>query len=265
MLVRILTAAALLAAFIAALLFLDRGLFAAVVALILALGGHEWGRLSGLAANPAAAYGLLCAGCFVPLAVARDPAAFQAILAVSALFWVVLVPYWLFRGVRPARAALLATGVMVLVPAGLVTAVLAPQQVLALLGLVWVADTAALLAGRTFGRHKLAPAISPGKTWEGVAGALLASLAYAIILAQLDARLGMRVHSDRWLPYLGGAALLCAASVVGDLLESALKRLAGAKDSGALLPGHGGVLDRIDSATAALPLGALLLLASGPA
>jgi phosphatidate cytidylyltransferase len=261
--VRILTAAALLAAFIAALLFLDRALFAAVVALILALGGHEWGRLCGLAASPAAAYGVLCAALFAPLALTGNAALFQAILAVSALFWVVLVPYWLLRGARPARGALLATGVMVLVPAGLVTAVLAPQQVLALLGLVWVADTAALLAGRTFGRHKLAPAISPGKTWEGVVGALLASLAYAIILAQLDARLGMRVHSDFWMPYLGGAALLCAVSVVGDLLESALKRQAGAKDSGALLPGHGGVLDRIDSATAALPLGALLLHASG--
>jgi len=175
----------------------------------------------------------------------------------------VLVPYWLLRGVTPARGALFATGAIVLVPAGLVTAVSAPHQVLALLGIVWIGDTAALLAGRAFGRHKLAPAISPGKTWEGVAGAFVASLAYAIILAQLNEGLSMRVHADFWMFYLGGAALICAAGVVGDLLESALKRQAGAKDSGALLPGHGGVLDRIDSATAALPLGALLLHASG--
>lgn len=261
--VRILTAAALLAAFIAALLLLDRGLFAAVVSLILALAGHEWGRLCGLSANSAIAYGALCAGLVAPLALLGNAALFQAIVAVGALFWVALVPYWLLRGVKPGRPALLVTGIMVLIPAGLVTAVLAPQQVLALLGLVWVADTAALLAGRTFGRHKLAPAISPGKTWEGIAGALLATLAYAIIVAQLDARLGMRVHPDFWMHYLGGAALLCVVSVVGDLLESALKRQAGAKDSGALLPGHGGVLDRIDSATAALPVGALLLHASG--
>jgi phosphatidate cytidylyltransferase len=182
---------------------------------------------------------------------------------VSALFWITLAPYWLARGIRPGRGALLATGVLVLVPAGLATVSLAPLQVLALLGFAWVADTAALLAGRSFGRRKLAPAISPAKTWEGVAGAVAACLAYAIILVQLNPDLGMRANFSSWALYLGGAVVLCAASVLGDLFESDLKRQAGAKDSGTLLPGHGGVLDRIDSATAALPLGALLLHAAG--
>jgi phosphatidate cytidylyltransferase len=261
--VRILTAAALLAAFIAALLFLERGLLAALIALILALGGNEWGRLAGLASARAVAYGLVCAGTFVLLAGLRDPALFQAIIGVSALFWITLAPYWLLRGIRPARGALLATGVMVLAPAGLATVSLAPLQVLALLGFAWVADTAALLVGRTFGRHKLAPAISPAKTWEGVVGAVVASLAYAIIIARLNPDLGLRMNFSIWMLYFGGAMLLCAASVVGDLFESALKRQAGAKDSGTLLPGHGGVLDRIDSATAALPVGAFLMHAAG--
>ncbi len=261
--VRVLTAAALLAAFVAALLCLDRNLLAVVIALVLGMGGSEWGRLAGLAAGRAAAYGLLCAGMFATMAMLRDAALFQAVVGVATLFWATLAPYWLARGTRPARGALLATGVLVLAPAGLATVSLAPLQVLALLAFAWVADTAALLAGRAFGRHKLAPTISPAKTWEGVAGAVVACLAYAIILAQFIPDSGMRATSTTWALVLGGAALLCAASIVGDLFESALKRRAGVKDSGTLLPGHGGVLDRIDSATAVLPVGALLLLAAG--
>ena len=144
-------------------------------------------------------------------------------------------------------------------------AAIAPLFALLTLATAWVADTAAYLAGRSFGSHKLAPTISPGKTWEGVAGGAVACLIYAIICAMLNPGLGARVDGAGWGPYLAGAALLCAASVVGDLLESALKRQAGAKDSGSLLPGHGGVLDRIDSATAVLPLGFLLVRAAGAA
>ena len=128
---------------------------------------------------------------------------------------------------------------------------LRPTEVLLVLGLVSIADTAAYFAGRAWGRHKLAPAISPGKTWEGAAAGLAAGLAYAIICAAL-------FHEAAWAPYLGAAALLVVMSIFGDLFESAAKRQAAVKDSGSLLPGHGGVLDRIDSATASLPLAALL-------
>jgi phosphatidate cytidylyltransferase len=140
---------------------------------------------------------------------------------------------------------------------------LGPLRLLMVLGLVWVADTAAYLAGRAFGKRKLAPAISPGKTWEGAAGALVASAIYAIIWAQFDPRLATLVQGAAWLPYLSGAVLLCAVSIVGDLFESAAKRRAGVKDSGRLLPGHGGMLDRIDSATATLPVALLLVQAAG--
>jgi phosphatidate cytidylyltransferase len=154
-----------------------------------------------------------------------------------------------------------AVGVLVLVPAAIALITLSREQVLMLLGLVWIADTAAYLVGRAFGRRKLAPAISPGKTWEGVGGGVGAAIIYAIIWAVFDAGLAARVQGAIWVPYLAGAVLLCAASVVGDLFESAAKRRAGVKDSGALLPGHGGVLDRVDSATATLPVALLLMQA----
>jgi len=110
-----------------------------------------------------------------------------------------------------------------------------------------------------FGRRKLAPSISPSKTWEGAAGGLLGTLSYAIICAAFVPQWGASFTGAQWAAYLAGTALLCAASIVGDLFESAAKRQAGVKDSGEALPGHGGILDRIDSATSTLPLAAALL------
>ena len=161
------------------------------------------------------------------------------------------------------RLLLLAAGVVVLVPAGMAMASLPPRYLLMALGLVWVADSAAYFTGRAFGKRKLAPKISPGKTWEGVAGGALGCIIYAIIWATFDPQMRARVQGEIWMPFLAGTLLLCALSVMGDLLESALKRQAGAKDSGKLLPGHGGVLDRIDSATATLPVALLLVQAVG--
>jgi len=170
------------------------------------------------------------------------------------------VPYWLKRGLSQPPAALLAlTGVVVLVPAGLAALTVPAERLLLVLGLVWIADTAAYLAGSAFGRHKLAPSISPGKTWEGAAGAAGATLIYAIICALPGAPLGAYVQGAGWMAYLALAMLLWAVSIAGDLFESAIKRHAGAKDSGALLPGHGGVLDRIDSIVSTLPIAALSL------
>jgi phosphatidate cytidylyltransferase len=127
------------------------------------------------------------------------------------------------------------------------------------MSLIWLADSAAFFVGRRWGRHRLAPRVSPGKTWEGVCGALLAVPLVALPLAWLP------VRAPATAPQL---LALCAcavlASVVGDLFESQMKRRAGVKDSGALLPGHGGVLDRIDSLTAAAPLFYLGLNLLGP-
>jgi len=262
---RVLTAAALLATFVAALLLLDSAHFAVLVGVALALAAREWGRLSGLGAGFALSY---AAGCVLLFAAAGwalwpvDPsgAPVIAVFAVAAVFWLVLVSLWLARGVTARERWLLRpTGLMVLLPPGLAMIAVEPVALLMLFGLVWIADTAAYLTGRAIGRHKLAPEISPGKTWEGAAGALAGVLAYAIICAVFLPQLAERVRGIAWMPYLAGATLLCAVSIVGDLFESALKRQAAVKDSGTLLPGHGGMLDRIDSATAVLPIGVLLL------
>lgn len=263
--VRALTAAVLLAAFLAAVVFLDRAVFAGIVAAVVALGAREWARLLGLGRAQVLAYALACTLCFVFAAARLQPlqpgtSPLPALWGAASLFWAVAVPVWLANGVTPAsRRWLLPAGALVLIPAALALASMPPGFALALLGLVWIADTAAYLAGKAFGRRKLAPAISPGKTWEGAAGGVLASLAYAMILAAAWPEIGRRVTGTAWLAYLAGVVILCAVSILGDLFESAVKRQAGAKDSGALLPGHGGVLDRIDSATAVLPVGALLL------
>ncbi len=124
-----------------------------------------------------------------------------------------------------------------------------------MLGTAWVSDTAAYFIGRRFGKRKLAPSISPGKTWEGVAGALAAVGLYALAWASLG---GPMNAAPAWiLPVLLGLAV---AGMIGDLFESLIKRQAGVKDSGKLLPGHGGILDRIDAPLAMLPLAVLAFM-----
>jgi phosphatidate cytidylyltransferase len=172
--------------------------------------------------------------------------------AVATAFWVIAAPLWLSLGVAARHVWMLAAaGFVVLVPAALAIGALRALALLAVLALVWIADSAAYFTGRALGRRKLAPSISPGKTWEGVGGGVAGAALYAIIC-------GWFIEGIPWASYLAAAALLVALSIVGDLFESAAKRQAEVKDSGTLLPGHGGILDRIDSATAVLPVAALL-------
>ena len=187
-----------------------------------------------------------------------------AILIVASAFWGLIVPLWLARGMQTSSRALLsAAGLAVLVPAALAMVALPPWLLLAILGVVWISDTAAYFVGRRFGRHKLAPSVSPGKTIEGAAGAVLASVIYAVILAASMPAIGAHFKGFAWAMYAAGATVLCVAGILGDLFESGAKRHAGVKDSGKLLPGHGGILDRIDAACAVLPVGALLVSWAG--
>jgi phosphatidate cytidylyltransferase len=259
LLTRVLTAAVLIAAFLAALLLLPPRPFQAVVALIVAVAAWEWSRLCGIIhRSPALLYAAVSVAVYS--AVLVFPALAETLYLLAAAFWVLAVPAWLARGLVQTPAYLIAlAGLLVIVPAGGAMGMLGRDEVLLLIGLCVIADTAAYFTGRAFGRRKLAPKISPGKTWEGALGGAVACTIYAIILTMFHPGLGARVTGVIWLPYAIAATLLCVLSVLGDLFESALKRRAGVKDSGKLLPGHGGVLDRIDSATAVLPVGALLL------
>jgi phosphatidate cytidylyltransferase len=247
---RVATAVVLIAVLLAALFLLPRPWLAALVAALTGVAAFEWARLCRLAARGAWVYaGAMTVG----LIVAYNMEPWQPAFAVASAFWIFVAPLWLWRGVAAHQSrALAVAGVVVLLPTALAMVAMPPLQVLLVLAMVWIADTGAYFAGRAWGRRKLAPSISPGKTREGAAGGLIGALAYAIICGAL-------VEGIVWVPYLAAAALLAVLSIVGDLFESAMKRQAAVKDSGALLPGHGGILDRIDSATATLPVAALLM------
>jgi phosphatidate cytidylyltransferase len=243
----------LIALLLAGLFLLPPVGVAALMAVIIAIAGFEWARVCGLGTTEARIY---AAAIVIGFAVLFSVRVWQPAFLVAALFWIFAAPAWLWLGVGPRqRNGLIPLGFLVLVPPALAMVVLEPRDALLALGVAWIADTGAYFAGRRWGRRKLAPSISPGKTWEGAAGGLIGAAAYAMILSILFA--GMQ--GTRMAAFLGAAALLVAVSIVGDLFESAVKRQAGVKDSGSILPGHGGMLDRIDSATAVLPVAALLV------
>ncbi len=267
---RVLTAAVLLAVLLSALFLLSGNGWIAFCALLLGIAAWEWGALAGLAAAGRPIYTAFVIGLFVlpeVLEVSRADGLYAPIwiYCAAALFWIILVPLWMWRRPRmDGRALLLTAGAIALVPAFAAAVDLRsvrPSLLVAVLATVWISDSAAYLVGRRFGKRKLAPFISPGKTWEGVAGALAAVALYALAWASLSGPAGLPLGPGRaqlgpvWiLPVLLGLAV---AGMIGDLLESLIKRQAGVKDSGALLPGHGGVLDRIDAPLAMLPLAAL--------
>ena len=190
-----------------------------------------------------------------------------AVCGAATLFWLAVVPPWLALRWKPAAALVLAiAGWLVLVGAWVALVELqarSPWLVLAAMAIVWIADIAAYFAGRAFGRRKLAPEVSPGKTWEGVYGALAAGAVYAAALTVVahPAGYGGEFTAAAFLTWIGLALCLVVLGIMGDLFESLLKRHAGVKDSGTLLPGHGGILDRVDALLAAMPAAALLALA----
>ncbi|MBI2319041.1 MAG: phosphatidate cytidylyltransferase [Betaproteobacteria bacterium] len=232
------------------------------------IGAWEWGGLARLRWPARALYALALGALGVGISVSAHAAIAKSIAyGAGALFWLALAPLWLWE--RPTfgtPAIPLLAGVLAIVPA-LAAAVdlrdAQPSLLAAILGLVWISDSFAYLAGVRFGRHKLAAAISPKKTWEGLYGALAAVAVYAVAWLAIawesqPAAFKRAALGPMW--FVLALLLLALAGVLGDLLESQMKREAGVKDSGALLPGHGGVLDRIDALLPVLPLAALLFL-----
>jgi phosphatidate cytidylyltransferase len=258
------TALTLLAGFLACLFWLPEPAWTLVLLLPLVLGAREWGALSGFKPLGSVVFALGSALLGAAMYVWGGPYHALVYLAATA-FWVLLAPLWLVFGWRLDNILIrIVSGWLILLP--LVLAMLdlraySPVVLLLLMGVVWIGDSAAFFSGKRFGKRKLAPGISPGKTWEGVAGAWLAVTLYAaIILLVAESQGRAHAFADGWLPLALLAWLLLYLSILGDLFESWIKRLAGAKDSGTLLPGHGGLLDRIDALTSSLPVAALIVL-----
>lgn len=232
-------------------LFLPTAWLAIVLGALWLAGAWEWARLGLLTGASRLVYALVI-GLGMAALYAAGTAAVMPTLIVALVGWTIAAAA-LFTFPRSfSQPTVLLAGAVVLLPSWFLLIVLHASgplgRPLALLvfGIVWAADVGAYGAGRWLGRVKLAPAVSPGKTWEGVGGGLLLAAAVAVAAA---AALGLPP---------GGMVALCVAtaliSVVGDLTVSMFKRNVGVKDTGALLPGHGGVMDRIDSLTAAVPV-----------
>ncbi len=234
--------------------------WAVLSAAVIAIGAWEWAGLAAFSPNRRLLFaGLVAGSCLalLPLTGGEPSPWMNAIWGGASVFWVLLALPWTVRRLRWRQPLVLAiTGWLVLVPAWLAVVFFQrlPLLLLAMMAVIWIADTAAYFAGRRFGRRRLAPLVSPAKTWEGVIGACAAVLLYWALLT-LPAY-SLMPDLGQWRVLLTFVAMT-GLGIVGDLFESWMKREAGVKDSGTVLPGHGGILDRIDALVAALPFAAL--------
>ncbi|GHT93692.1 phosphatidate cytidylyltransferase [Betaproteobacteria bacterium] len=293
---RIITAIVLFIGFFAALFYLPPLHWALLMSVVSAVAAWEWGGLAGLKQRERLVFGgvmlLVCLGGMVklPKIVAGEPFPLERILNVlkynlsgyndfiacaavfvlATLFWCLVIPFWLRRRWRldltrwQEQGALLVLGVFLIFSTWLSFIYVrggtrGAEQLLIVMGIAWVSDISAYFAGRKFGGKKLAPEISPGKTWAGVWGALAGVWVYAMLLrsgiSQVPLGLALLLMISVALTYI----FLAVLGIMGDLFESLLKRQAGIKDSSNILPGHGGVLDRIDSLMAILPCVVIVL------
>lgn len=266
---RVITGVLLATFVVAAILYFPPTWFQLFVAACIAVGAREWARLAGLQSRTART--VYTAVCVVLMFALLDlPRQAQAVVfQLSVVWWLIAL---VLVSIYPRAAAawhrpsvLLPLGLVVLLPGWLALVTLRGRDdyvfyILLLIGLIVAADSGAYFTGRALGKHKLSVRVSPNKTWEGFAGGMFAA---CVLLWITQLVRGVDDWYEEWLLATLGVLILASASVVGDLFESMLKRQAGVKDSGTILPGHGGVLDRIDSLTAALPIYCVLLMQVG--
>jgi phosphatidate cytidylyltransferase len=267
---RIITAAILLAVLLPILFFLPTIYLSTFFLLTVSLAAWEWGRLI----TPQFRWGAViypgfCLLIILGLLALNNPVWQFTLLVMAVLFWIFNAPFILARGLNLSlhkwRYFYVILG-LILLPATWFSLIflreLGLEFMLTTIVLVWVADIGAYFVGKAFGKHRLAAQISPGKSIEGALGGLLLCYGYAVLCVfylPLDATLfGSWAMRYGWLPMLLMVTVLTAFSIFGDLFESQLKRLAGVKDSSQLLPGHGGVLDRVDALLPVMPIAALL-------
>lgn len=263
---RIFTAICVLLLFLAALFYLSSIFWMAFVLALVVIGSWEWSRLAKFTLFGSILYLVFTALIggellfILSRVVLTNPYStiFLWLYAATFLFWLLVAPILLKLNHSVKNPILLIlTGWLLLFPTCLALYQLRAIDPLLLLGFmmtVWISDTAAYFVGRKLGTHKLAPIISPGKTWEGVAGAIIAVFIYALAWNYL---IGGKSEVMLLVPLLLALVVL---GIIGDLFESLMKRQAGIKNSGNILPGHGGILDRIDALTSTLPVAILAVL-----
>lgn len=257
---RVITAAILAPIVLSITYFAPSNIFALMMLVFLVLGAYEWCNLSNLASAFAKTpYIILLAALFMGAYINLDGQALRWLFCFSVLCWLLIFIWLLLKqsfvqstSSKPDYLKLL-QGVFILVPAVLAMTLLhqayGPMMIFYLFLIIWGADIGAYFTGKKFGQHKLAAKLSPGKTIEGVVGGL-------VLVLVMSAFVGSMIFLEAYkvIVFIVISLFVAAFSIVGDLYESMLKREAGVKDSSQLLPGHGGVLDRIDSLLAAAPL-----------
>jgi len=247
------------------------------LAIILLLGAWEWARMAGITNSYARIFYALILGLLMTVGSSLlhvFPENLTIVLYVATGWWIFCL-LWLVRAeqkgievksVFPGYVVVINLGIGIVVLLGAFVAITGlhqaqeygPYYIISLLVLIWVADSAAYFTGKAIGKHKLSPNVSPGKTWEGVLGAMVATVIASYVLAIL-----LKLDSTKIFPFIALGIVSIVFSVIGDLFESMFKRKAGIKDSSHILPGHGGILDRIDSLVAAAPLFYLGLILAG--
>jgi len=258
---RILTAGALIPVVVSCTYFTSTGLFSILSAIFICMGVWEWSGLCSIKkAVPRSAYLLTIVLLLFASYQFRDTFLAVLIISLSLVWW--LIALFLVISYQKGNVLVLlesrlikaCIGAIVTVPVWLSLSILhgsgsdGKMLVLFLLILIWVADIAAYFSGRRWGKTKLSSNVSPGKTWEGLYGAMFAVLLFALAYALANNMQGLELAC-----FLTVCVITVLASALGDLLESLMKRISKTKDSGSLLPGHGGMMDRIDSLTAAAP------------